>query len=267
MVSASKLIRLTRTCIMPSAMMHSQLVAEISPELSAHKGGTDVNPGFLRRQSQRHRPHHEDIGIGHALRLGTVVAIHTQRLEQQPAGHGDAGVARTQILVGTIEDRRDAALAGAILHPQSWQSRKPGSLLRLIVELESVLRIVFGPIARIGNRYRLLHEGMVAGVSALPALVALLEYLARLRQQRLRRVIRKHDAERVLVVDWYPGMSAQIRKRRQRRHQRVERHQELIDAPVQRVLVEVPAGRNAHPEILLDAFEGGTEVALLNPRT
>src|SRR3984893_12062418 len=122
MVSPSKLIRLSRPCIMPSAMMRSQLVAEVSPELRAHEGGADIGPGLLRRQSQRHGPHHEHIGIGHTLRLGAMVAIRSQRLEQQPAGHGNAGIARAQVLFRTIEDRRNAALAGAILHPQSRQS-------------------------------------------------------------------------------------------------------------------------------------------------
>src|SRR5207237_393984 len=104
------------------AMMRSQLVAEISPELRAHEGGTDIDPGFLWRQSERHGPHHEDIGIDYALRLGAMVAIRSQRLEQQPAGHGDAVIARAQVLLVAIEDRRHAPLAGAILHPQSRQS-------------------------------------------------------------------------------------------------------------------------------------------------
>src|SRR5207302_9193949 len=100
----------------------------------------------------------------------------------------------------------------------------------------------------------MLNEAMAAGVPALPALVSLFEDLARLRQQWLRRVIRKHDAERVLVVDRHPGMSTQIRERRQRRHQRIEGHEELIDAPVQRLSIVVPPGCAAHPEIPLDAL-------------
>src|SRR5450432_1516142 len=102
-------------------------------------------------------------------------------------------------------------------------------------------------------------------MTALAAVVPLFENLARLRRQWLRRMIREHDAKRVLVVDRHPGMAAEIRKRRQWRDQRVEWHQELINPPVQRVCIVVPPRGDAHTEVLLDALERWTKVPLLNP--
>src|SRR6516162_3256587 len=108
---------------------------------------------------------------------------------------------------------------------------------------------------------------MAAGVPALPAIVAFLEDLTRLRQQRLRRMIGEHDAKRVLVVDRHPGVPTQIRERRQRRDQRIEGQDELIDTPIERVRIVVPPSGDTHAEILLDAFERRTQVPLLYPRT
>src|ERR1700719_2213674 len=61
-------------------------------------------------------------------------------------------------------------------------------------------------------------------------------------------------------------MAAQIREWRQRRDQRIEWQNELIDAPVERVRIVVPPRGDAHSEILLDALECRTKVALLDPR-
>src|SRR6185437_779401 len=78
-------------------------------------------------------------------------------------------------------------------------------------------------------------------------------------------MIRKHDAECVLIVYRHPGMSAQIGKRRERWNERIEWQEKLVDAPVQRIGVIVAPSGDAHPEVLLDALESRTEISLLNP--
>src|SRR5258705_8698737 len=105
-------MRFTRSSCRPSAMSkRSELVAEVRAELRPHERRTGIDPRILRRQPQGHRPDHEHIRIGNALGLGAVIAISAERLEKESPGHGDAGIARTEILLGAIEDRRYAALA------------------------------------------------------------------------------------------------------------------------------------------------------------
>src|SRR5260370_37197365 len=136
--------------------MSSQLVSKIGTKLCAHERRTYVHPGDLLRQLQRHGSHHEDIRISDALWLCAMVAIGSARLEEQSPSHRNSGIAGAEILLGAIKDRRDAALAGAILHPQSRPDRKRGGSLRLEGKLTHVLRVLFRPIAIILNWYGML---------------------------------------------------------------------------------------------------------------
>src|SRR5262249_31618680 len=145
------------------------------------------------------------------------------------------------------------------------QSRKPGGLLSLVVELKSILRAVFRPIARVRHRDRMLDETVAARVPAFAALVPFFGNLAWLSRQGLRGGILEHDAERVLIVDRHPGMPAEIRKRGQRRDKRIKRQKELVDTPVQGICIVVSPGGDAHSEVLPDAFKSRTKIALLNP--
>src|SRR6266536_5896549 len=171
-------MRLTRTCIVPSVMAlalpaaTSQLIAKIGTQLCTHEGRTEIDPGLLRWKPQRHRPHHEHIRLGHAPGLCSVIAIGPERFEQQPARRRNAGITGAKVLFGAIEDRRHAALACTILHPQPGQAREPGGLLGLVIELKTVLRVVFRPIAGVRHGYGMLNQRMAAGVPALPSIMS-----------------------------------------------------------------------------------------------
>src|ERR1700722_497183 len=184
-------MRLTRTCIVLSVMAPalasatSQLISKIGTQLRAHEGRTDIDPGLLGWQPQRHRAYHQHIRLAHAPGPGAVIAIGPERFEQQPAGHRNAGIAGAEVLPGAIENRRHAALAGTVLYPQPRQSRKPCGLLRLVIELKTVLRVVFGPIACIRHGDGMLDQRIATGMPALASIMSLREDLPRLGRQRL----------------------------------------------------------------------------------
>ena len=110
-----------------------------------------------------------------------------------------------------------------------------------------------------------LTKACLARMTGFPAVVAFLEQLAGARRQRFGRMIGEEDAERVVVVHRHPGVAAQVGKFRLRRHQRIERHHELVDAPIELLVAELPLRRDAHAKILPDAFEGRPQVALGEP--
>src|SRR3546814_9963370 len=87
----------------------------------------------------------------------------------------------------------------------------------------------------------------------LPSLMAFDENRPRLLVHGLRRVIGKHQAQRVFIVDGNPGMAAELRILRLRRHKGEERQQELIDPPIEGLVVVNPARGNTEAEFLAQA--------------
>ena len=96
--------------------------------------------------------------------IRSMIAMGAERFEDKSPGHRDAGIARAQILGGTIENRRYAALAGAVLNPQAGQSGEPCGLLCFVVELETVLGVVLRPIVRVRHRHRPPDKRVAAGM-------------------------------------------------------------------------------------------------------
>src|SRR5258705_444316 len=83
--------------------------------------------------------------------------------------------------------------------------------------------------------------------------------------QRFGWMIGEENAKGVVVVDRYPGVAAQVGKFRLRWHQRIKRHHELVDAPVEFLVAKLPLRRDAHAKLLTHAFERRPQVPLGEP--
>src|SRR5262245_66639255 len=95
------------------------------------------------------------------------VPMRPHSFQQRAACDHDSTVADPKPFLGAVTDRCEPGLASRILNPQAGQPGEPCGLLALIVEMEIVLTIEFGPVSRIGHTRVVITQCVPARMSGL----------------------------------------------------------------------------------------------------
>jgi hypothetical protein len=127
--------------------------------------------------------------------------------QQHAARPGYTAVADAQVLLAAVVDRHHARLAGRVLHPQTGEAGVIDGM-KLLIESVSIGAAVPAPIGVIWLVDGALFVGHFGMMARLAALVPFLHQLFRLRIERLRRMVGKRDAQRVLIIHRHPRVPA-----------------------------------------------------------